>query len=170
MEDRVDRLVSDLGRLRPDIDPGLKALSARLLYLGDLVLRYYSAVVERYDVSLSGLGVLTSLARHAPRGLTLTELNRDILVTSGGITFIVSQLEKQGLLVKNRHPGDGRAVLVSLTPRGHQVAGELMDAVAHADEAAFGDSDAIEQDGAQSVLRRLQASIESTVAANAILE
>lgn len=167
MEDRVDRLVSDLAALRPDMAPGVKAVAARLLHLSDLVLRYYSAVTEPFGVSLSGLGVLTSLARHAPQRLTLTELNRDILVTSGGITFVVSQLEKQGLVVKNRHPGDGRAVLVGLTRRGRRIADELIDAVARADAAAFGGSDALEQDQAQTVLRRLQAGIESTMTAAA---
>lgn len=167
MEDRVERLVEDLQRLRPDIDPGLKAVAARLLHLSDLVLRYYTAVVEPYDVSLSGLGVLTSLARHAPQALTLTELNREILVTSGGITFVVSQLERQGMVTKSRHPDDGRAVLVGLTASGHRIAHELIDAVARADVAAFADPDPAEQHNARSVLERLQVGIESSMAATA---
>jgi len=69
-EDRVDRLVADIKRLRPDIDPRLKAVSARLLHLSDLVQRYYGGISERFDVSLSGLAVMTTLARQAPRELT----------------------------------------------------------------------------------------------------
>ena len=104
-------------RLRPDIDPGRKAVSARLLHVSDLVQRYYSAVSERFEVSLSGLGVITALARQAPRELTLTEINRDILVTSGGMTFVVSRLEEQALVTRKPHPNDSRAVLVRLTSR-----------------------------------------------------
>ena len=103
-------LVEDIKRLRPDLDPRIKAVGARLLHLSDLVQRYYGAIAERFDVSLVGVGVLTALARSAPRGLTLAEVNREILVTSAGVTFVVARLEKQGLVMKGPHPSDGRAL------------------------------------------------------------
>lgn len=162
-EDRVDRLVEDFKRLRPDIAPSNKAVAARLLYLSDLVQRYYGAVGERFDLSLSGLGVLTALARSAPRKLTLAELNRDILVTSGGITFLAARLEQQGLVTKRPHPSDGRAVLVQLTPRGRRVADQLIDAIALADAAALDHLSVDDLCTADGVLIRLQAGIESAM-------
>ena len=162
-EDRVDRLVEDFKRLRPDIDARNKAVAARLLHLSDLVQRYYGAIGERLDVSLSGLGVLTALARSAPRELTLAEVNRDILVTSGGITFLAARLEKQGLVTKRPHPSDGRAVLIKLTRRGRQVADQLIDAVALADVAALAHLSIGDLRTADELLMRLQAGIESAI-------
>jgi DNA-binding MarR family transcriptional regulator len=162
-EGRVERLVEDFKRLRPDIDPQTKAVGARLLHLSDLVQRYYGAVCECFDVSLAGLGVLTALARSAPRELTLKELNRDILVTSGGITFVVVRLESRGLVIKRLHPSDGRAVLVQLTRRGRKVADQLIDAVALADEAALADLSVSDLPTADKLLTRLQAGIESAM-------
>jgi DNA-binding MarR family transcriptional regulator len=164
-EDRVGRLVADFKRLRPDIDPKNKAVAARLLHLSDLVQRYYGAVGEHFDLSLSGLGVLTALARSAPRKLTLAELNRDILVTSGGITFLVARLGQQGLVTKRPHPSDGRAVLVQLTPRGRRVAGQLIDAIALADAVALAHLNVGDLCAADEVLVRLQAGIESAMSA-----
>ncbi len=163
MDDRVDRLVEDFKRLRPDIDPRNKAVAARLLHLSDLVQRYYGAIGERFDVSLSGLGILTALARSAPRELTLTELNRDILVTSGGITFVAARLEQQGLVTKRRHPSDRRAVLVRLTRRGRRVADQLIDAIALGDVAALGQMGVNDLRAADELLMHMQAGIESAM-------
>ena len=162
-DDRVDRLVEDFKRLRPDIDPRNKAVAARLLHLSDIVQRYYAAVGERFDLSLSGLGVLTALARSAPRKLTLAELNRDILVTSGGITFLAARLEQQGLVTKRPHPSDGRAVLVHLTPRGRRVADQVIDAIALADAAALAHLSVGDLCTVDEMLIRLQAGIESAM-------
>lgn len=162
-EDRVDRLVEDFKRLRPNVDPRNKAVAARLLHLSDLVQRYYGAVGERFDLSLSGLGVLTALARSTPRKLTLAELNRDILVTSGGITFLAARLEQQGLVTKRPHPSDGRAVLIQLTRRGRQVADQLIDAIALADAAALAHLNVGDLCTADETLIRLQAGIESAM-------
>ena len=162
-EDRVDRLVEDIKRLRPAIDPRLKAVAARLLHVSDLVQRYYSGLSERFGVSLSGLAVITALARQAPRELTLTEINRDVLVTSGGITFIVSRLEEQGLLTRKPHPIDSRAVLVRLTSRGRRLADQLIEAVATADAEVFvhlGDTDRRTMD---ELLRHVEAGIETAM-------
>jgi len=163
--DRVDRLVEDFKRVRPDVDPRTKAVAARLLHLSDLVERYYGAICELFGVSLSGLGVLTSLARNDPRALTLTELNRDILVTSGGITFLAASLEQQGLVSKRPHPSDGRAVLVKLTRQGRQVANQLIDAIALADDAALTHFRVSDLHAADELLRSLESGIESAMTA-----
>jgi DNA-binding MarR family transcriptional regulator len=164
-DDRVDRLVEDFKRVRPDVDPTTKVVAARLLHLIDLVERYYGGICELFDVSLSGLGVLTSLARNDPRALTLSELNRDILVTSGGMTFLAASLEQQGLVSKRPHPSDGRAVLVKLTRQGRQVANQLIDAIALADVAALTHVCVSDLNAADELLRSLEAGFESAMTA-----
>ncbi len=48
-------------------------------------------------------------------------MTRELLVTAGNVTGIVDRLVKQGLAERRPVPGDRRAVLVRLTPRGHLV-------------------------------------------------
>ena len=127
------------------------------------VQRHYGVVCARFDVSLSGLGVLTALARQAPRALSLTEINRDILVTSGGITFVVSRLEKQGLVRRRPHPEDRRAWLISLTSRGQQVTGRLIDAIVVADEAVVTNLSLDDRLKAGHILRSVQMGIEDVM-------
>lgn len=164
--DRVDRLVSDITRLRPDLDGPTKAVGARLLRLSDVVLRYYTSVCEEFGISLAGHSVLTALARQAPKKLTLTEINRDVLVTSGGITFVAKQLENQGLVERSPHPGDGRASLLRLTARGRRVADRVIDAIAEADRMIVSQLSREDQRLADHLLRQLQTSVEAALEAN----
>jgi DNA-binding MarR family transcriptional regulator len=63
----------------------------------------------------------------------LTEINEDALITSGGMTFVVRQLEGQGLIARRGHPKDGRSFLLRLTPKGRRLADRMIRAVADAD-------------------------------------
>jgi len=136
--DRVDRLVADVVALFPAVDAEAKSLGARLLHLSDLTQQHYNAVCERLGISLSGHSVLTTLRRHAPRQLTLTEINRDALVTSGGMTFVVGKLEEAGYVQRVAHPTDRRAVLLRLTPEGRRMADKVVVAMAEADKSIAG--------------------------------
>ena len=46
-------------------------------------------------------------------------------VTKGTLTGVVNTLERRGLVLRSRHPDDGRLVLVRLSPRGVAVIEEL---------------------------------------------
>jgi DNA-binding MarR family transcriptional regulator len=56
-----------------------------------------------------------------------TELYRSLLVSSGLMTTRISRLEDAGLVERVPDPDDGRSVLVSLTPRGRDLAGRLLE-------------------------------------------
>jgi DNA-binding MarR family transcriptional regulator len=161
--DRVTRLVADVTRLQPDIDEGTKSLGARLLHLSDLVERHYGAVCDQFGVSLSGHSVLTTLRRHAPRELTLTEINLDALVTSGGMTFVARQLEKQGLVARRPNPDDRRSSLLRLTSEGRRVADRVIAAVAEADSAIAAHIGRNERRAALKILTDLQGGLESVM-------
>ncbi len=75
----------------------------------------------------------------------------------------MSQLEKQGLLARQAHPSDGRAVLVRLTSRGARLADRMIEAVATADAAAFAHLGDADRRTTERLLRRVQAGIESAM-------
>lgn len=78
--------------------------------------RHAEADVARHGLTVSEFGILEALYHKGP--LLLGDLQRKILVTSGGLTYLVDRLEKKGLVSRESFPGDKRARYAVLTIRG----------------------------------------------------
>ena len=78
-----------------------------------------TADVARHDLTVAEFGVLEALYHKGP--MLLSEVQRRILVSSGGITYLVDRLEKRGLAERRDCPGDRRARLVGLTAAGEEL-------------------------------------------------
>jgi MarR family transcriptional regulator, 2-MHQ and catechol-resistance regulon repressor len=98
-----------------DTAPALKAwvVLARA-YLA--ISRHVAADVARYDLTASEFGILEALYHKGP--LLLGDLQRKILVTSGGVTYLVDRLAAKGLITRESFPGDKRSRFAVLTPEG----------------------------------------------------
>jgi MarR family transcriptional regulator, 2-MHQ and catechol-resistance regulon repressor len=70
-------------------------------------------------VSTSQFGVLEALLHCGP--LQQCELGQKILKSSGNITFVVDNLERRGLVTRERHCGDRRRITVELTAAGREL-------------------------------------------------
>jgi DNA-binding MarR family transcriptional regulator len=104
---------SSVDRRSSQLDDIAEALPQRSAALSRLFLTRSSVCVSRTEV-----GVLRNL-REGPR--RITELAADERVTQPAITLLVNRLEERGWVKRVPDPGDGRAVLVSLTPVGEDV-------------------------------------------------
>jgi DNA-binding MarR family transcriptional regulator len=62
-------------------------------------------------------GVLYALSS-APKGLRITELGEDVLLTQPGMSRLVSRLEARGLVQRVDDPDDARACRIQLSPAG----------------------------------------------------
>jgi MarR family 2-MHQ and catechol resistance regulon transcriptional repressor len=107
--------------LTPDPEP--QSLTLRLWAA---LARAYGAVqaeaaddVARHGLTLAEFGVLEALLHRGP--MLLGEVQRRILVSSGGITYLVDRLEKRGLVERRGHPLDRRARLLALTEDGESL-------------------------------------------------
>jgi DNA-binding MarR family transcriptional regulator len=80
------------------------------------------------DTTLPRFDVMAALSR-APEGLKMSEISRLLRVSNGNITGIVDKLAQDGLALRVAVPGDRRANLVRMTPKGCRVFAEL--AAAH---------------------------------------
>jgi DNA-binding MarR family transcriptional regulator len=78
-----------------------------------------SALKKRFGSSLPRFDLLAQLER-APEGLGMTTLSQRLLVTGGNVTWLVRSLAREGLVVRERAPHDGRAAVVRLTPAGRR--------------------------------------------------
>ncbi|MFW6192684.1 MAG: MarR family winged helix-turn-helix transcriptional regulator [Gemmatimonadota bacterium] len=102
----------------------------RSLELWAALTRAFEAVREhaardlaRHDLSPGEFGVLAALGDG--RALRPCDLRREVLVSSGGITYLVDRLEDRGLVSRRLHPDDRRARLVELTGDGRELLGRI---------------------------------------------
>ncbi|WP_247878203.1 MarR family transcriptional regulator [Azospirillum sp. TSO22-1] len=74
---------------------------------------------ETFDVTLPQFDLMAALERE-PDGLTMGELSRRLMVSSGNVTGVTERLVAEGLVVREPSPSDRRAFLVKLTPAGRR--------------------------------------------------
>jgi DNA-binding MarR family transcriptional regulator len=72
---------------------------------------------ERHDTTLPRFDVMAALSRH-PEGLKMSALSQFLKVSNGNVTGIVERLVSEGLAHRVAQPGDRRAQIVRLTPKG----------------------------------------------------
>ena len=106
-----------------------------------------------HGLSLTEFAILEVLY-HRGR-MVLGEIQRRILVSSGGITFLVDRLAEKGLVVRQECPEDRRAKYVPLTRDGTRMIREIFPSHARALTAAMRGLPLAEQREATRLLRAL---------------
>lgn len=115
--------------------------------------RHAVADQERHGLSEGEFAVLEALYHKGP--MLLVEVQRKVLVSSGGITYLVDRLVRKGLAERRPCATDRRASYAALTPRGERLIAEIFPAHARAIvHAVSGLSDA-EKRLAVKLLRKL---------------
>jgi|SRR5688572_5572048 len=106
--------------------PAPDARTAAALKLYVVLMRASAAVTRRVDESVTrhGLspaefGILEVLYHRGP--MLLGEVQRKILVSSGGITFLVDKLASKGLVERRECETDRRARYAALTTEGERL-------------------------------------------------
>ncbi len=99
---------------------------ATALKLWVVLARAYSAIeaaasadVARHGLTIAEFGILEALHHKGP--MLLGEIQRKLLCSSGGITYLVDRLEEQRLVERRQCPSDRRARYAALTPKGHRL-------------------------------------------------
>ena len=95
-----------------------------------------SRVTERHDLTWTQFVVLAILrGESAAHAMTPKEIGRFAQVTTGGLSKILTLLEKRGLVTRRQCVEDGRSRLVALTPEGKAVAEDIFEQVVALNEA-----------------------------------
>lgn len=80
-------------------------------------------VLSEFNLCMGEFDILLTLRRSPkPHVLTPTELQRSMLITSGGLTKLLYQLEARELISRSVQPQDKRSKLVHLTAKGKRLA------------------------------------------------
>ena len=132
----------------------------RALKLWVVLSRAHAAVAahSQADIARSGLtpmefGIMEALHHKGP--MLLGEVQKKILVTSGGVTYLVDRLAAKGLVERQRCDRDRRAYYAALTPAGQELIREIFPKHAEAIRLAMSGLTEPEKDEAIGLLRTL---------------
>jgi MarR family 2-MHQ and catechol resistance regulon transcriptional repressor len=138
----------------------LDATASTALRLWVILSRAHAAIaahagadVARHGLTLAEFGILEALYHRGP--MLLGEVQRRILVSSGGITFLVDRLTAKGLVERRTCKADRRARYAALTPQGEALVAEIFPAHAGALTRAMSGLTPEEQEVTADALRTL---------------
>lgn len=120
--DKIDRILSQWNKERPDLDVGPMGVIGRVkrLYLG--LASEMEKTFAAHGLNHAKFDVLATLRRSgAPYRLSPNDLLAATMVTSGTMTNRIDQLVKAGLVERIQNPDDGRSFLIALTDKGFAV-------------------------------------------------
>jgi DNA-binding MarR family transcriptional regulator len=120
--DRVDEILAQWNRERPDLDVGPMGLTGRIKRLAQHLTRETEKTLSAHGLTGPSFDVLATLRRSGPPyALSPGDLLATMMITSGTMTNRIDQLEKAGLVKRTSNPKDGRSVIISLTDKGFAV-------------------------------------------------
>jgi MarR family 2-MHQ and catechol resistance regulon transcriptional repressor len=97
----------------------------QLLRAADTIWNSSHALFDKWDLSPSQFNIL-NLLHLDPKGLSQSELSRELLTHRSNVTGLVDRLEKRGLLRRLEVVDDRRTWRVVLTPAGTRLIREIL--------------------------------------------
>ena len=120
--DRVDEILAQWNRERPELDVAPMGLIGRIKRLSQHLARETEKTFATHGLTGASFDVLATLRRSGPPySLSPGDLLATMMITSGTMTNRIDQLEKSGLVERTTNPNDGRSVIISLTDKGFAV-------------------------------------------------
>jgi MarR family transcriptional regulator, 2-MHQ and catechol-resistance regulon repressor len=108
---------------------------------------------DLYDLTLTEFEILEALYHKGP--LLLGDVQRKILLSSGGVTYAIDRLADKGLVERRECASDRRARYAALTPKGEGVVSKIFPTIAGHIEETMSVLNGREQDEAIDLLRKL---------------
>ncbi|MEX0304144.1 MAG: MarR family winged helix-turn-helix transcriptional regulator [Leisingera sp.] len=145
----VQDLLDRIGAHWPGAACAQSRMAIALIRIGELVRARTDRVLAEFNLTPAAFEVLVTLrASEPPRQMTPTELYRSALLTSGGMTKVLIELERRGAVERVPNPQDGRSRIVRMSEAGQALAERVMEKVGEVDRAHFqalaaGDLDAV---------------------------
>jgi DNA-binding MarR family transcriptional regulator len=73
-----------------------------------------------FDISLARFDYMAQLFRHRD-GVKMNQLSKQLMVTTGNVTGLTDELQREGHVQRENDPSDRRAWRVRLTPKGRRL-------------------------------------------------
>ena len=117
--DPIDEAARQWG-LRWDAVEQMHAVTS-LMRVQQLVIGQLDALLKPHGLTFARYEALVLLTFSRAGSLPLGKMGERLQVHATSVTSIVDRLEAAGLVVRRRHPDDGRAVLAEITDAGRAV-------------------------------------------------
>ncbi len=120
--DAVDTNLRLLARRRPDLDLRGSEITARLFRLREILVATLDRVHARFGLKPRMFLVLGALYRSGPPyKLSPSTLVRALMWTSAGLSQLLDRMQAAGLIRREAHPEDRRALQVAMSPVGEKL-------------------------------------------------
>ncbi|MGB9359391.1 MAG: MarR family transcriptional regulator [Acidimicrobiia bacterium] len=163
--DVLDGIIDDVFALYPGLEVSGLPITGRVMRLA----RYLEALREQwlgeFGLTVPDFDVLATMRRTAGNAaINVRELQRSMMLSSGGATKRVDRLERAGLVERLSDPNDRRGVLIRLTPAGLELIDQAMPAITAYENEVVGNAitSARRRDQVADGLRRLLLDRERT--------
>src|SRR5688572_8457754 len=137
-------------RRSPALERALK-LYVVMARANNAVNRRVESEIGRHNLTSTEFGILEALYHKGP--LLLGDVQKKILLSSGGVTYTVDRLAEKGLVERRECASDRRARYAALTTKGSELMDRIFPSHAEAIEHVMGTLSAREQDQAIELLR-----------------
>jgi DNA-binding MarR family transcriptional regulator len=128
--DAVDEIVQDVHEIHPQLEVVGLPITGRVLRLAQFLTSRREEVLASFGLTVGDFDVLASLRRRAREGtVNVRDLQRWVMLSSGGMTKRLDRLERAGLLERLPDPADRRGVLIRLSPTGQDVIDRALPAI-----------------------------------------
>ena len=81
--------------------------------------RHESEFMKRYGLSLFQFGVLEAL--YSKGAMNIQSIIDSMLSSSGNMTVVIRNLERDGYLIRAKDPKDKRSILIDLSAKGKEI-------------------------------------------------
>ena len=92
------------------------ATYVRLMRVANAARSHASRQLGDSDLTLTQFAVLEALYHLGP--MSLSDIAEKVLTTGGNLTMVAGNLERDGLVKRQKSPQDGRVQILALTPKG----------------------------------------------------
>ena len=160
--DRVDSILEQWASERPDLDASPIGIFGRISRIDRLFEQSMAEFLRPFGLTLGLFDVLAALRRIGePFQAMPSDLAAMTMLTSGGMTGRLDQLEKLDLVLRVPDPDDRRVMMAQLSPKGRDLIDRLMGEHLERERARLVWLQAGEPEEFASYLRKLESSLRS---------
>ena len=128
--DAVDEIVDEVRAWLPDIEVAGLPITGRILRLARYLEAGREAELARFGLTLGDFDLMATLRRRAVDDpIKIRDLQRSLMLSSGGMTKRLDRLEAAALIERHADPNDRRGTLISLTAAGLGLIDEAVPAI-----------------------------------------
>lgn len=162
-ESRVDEVLAHWGRERPDLDPSPIGVFGRIAIIDRMLEDRLGRFFAAHGLILGLFDVLAALRRLGfPYRAKPSELALVTMLTSGGMTGRLDQLERMGLVKRVSDPEDRRVMFAQLSPEGLELIDHLIEVHLAQEAELLADLSADERETLADLLRTLELHLQES--------